>query len=130
MAATGMSWGFYSAYGKKFEIAFSYTFNSFLILGALAAIASMIAVGVYGQGILTSISLQDLGLALYMGMVSTALSYVVWNATVKKITASLGGLVQLVVPILAPALGIVLLGENVTPTLMVGGAFVYSEFTL
>jgi len=124
MAATGVSWGLYSAYGKKFEVAFNYTFNSFLILGALAIVASMIVVGVYGQTIFTSISFQDLGLALYMGMVSTAISYVVWNATVKKISASLGGLVQLVVPILAPAMGIVLLGEKITPTLVVGGAFV------
>ena len=124
MATTGTSWGLYSAYGKKFESSFSYTYNSFLILSALAIIASTIIVGLYGRQIFNGVSFQNLGLALYMGMVSTALSYVVWNATVKKIAASLGGLVQLVVPIIAPALGIVFLGEQVTPALMVGGSFV------
>ncbi len=123
MAATGTSWGLYSAYGKKFKVAFSYTYNSFLILAALAVIASIVIAGL-GQHIFTSLSIQNLGLALYMGMVSTALSYVVWNATVKKIAASLGGLVQLIVPILAPVLGLVFLHEQITPTLMVGGGFV------
>jgi len=123
MAATGTSWGLYSAYGKKFKVAFSYTYNSFLILAALAVIASIVIAGL-GQHIFTSLSLQNLGLALYMGMVSTALSYVVWNATVKKIAASLGGLVQLIVPVLAPVLGLVFLHEQITPTLVVGGGFV------
>ena len=123
MAATGTSWGLYSAYGKKFEIAFSYTYNSFLILGAIAIIASMM-VALSGQPISSGISFQDLGLALYMGMVSTALSYVVWNATVKKVAASLGGLVQLIVPVLAPVMGIILLGEQVTTALMLGGGLV------
>ncbi len=123
MAATGTSWGLYSVYGKRFEIAFSYTYNSFLILGAIAVIASMM-VALLGQPIFANFSAKDLGIALYMGMVSTALSYVLWNVTVKKIAASLGGLVQLVVPVLAPIMGIIFLGEQVTPALMLGGGLV------
>ncbi len=123
MAATGTSWGLYSAYGKRFKVAFSYTYNSFLILGAFAVTAS-IALPLVGQPISTNISIQDFGLALYMGMVSTALSYVLWNATVKQITASLGGLVQLIVPVLAPAMGIIFLGEQVSAPLILGGGLV------
>ena len=129
MAATGTSWGLYSAYGKRFEIAFSYTYNSFLILGAIAVIAS-IMIALLGQPIFANFSVKDLGLALYMGMVSTALSYVLWNMTVKKIAASLGGLVQLVVPVLAPIMGIIFLGEQMTPALMIGGGFVLAGIYL
>ncbi len=123
MAATGSSWGLYSAYGKRFKVTFSYTYNSFLILGAFA-VTTTIALPLVGKPISTNISIQDLGLALYMGMVSTALSYVLWNATVKRIPASLGGLVQLVVPILAPVMGIIFLGEQATPPLILGGGLV------
>ncbi len=123
MAGTGVSWGMYSAYGKKFSVAFGYTYNTFLIFGAFAVVAS-VALPLLGHAISTNISTPNLGLALYMGMVSTALSYVLWNATVKKIPASLGGLVQLIVPVLAPAMGIVILGEQVTATLLLGGALV------
>lgn len=123
MAATGSSWGLYSAYGKRFKATFSYTYNSFLILGAFA-VTTTIALPLVGKPISTNISIQNLGLALYMGMVSTALSYVLWNATVKRIPASLGGLVQLVVPILAPVMGIIFLGEQVTASLIIGGGLV------
>jgi drug/metabolite transporter (DMT)-like permease len=123
MAATGTSWGLYSAYGRKFQVAFSYTYNSFLVLGAAAAVTSVV-LAFSGQLTFNNISLQDLGLALYMGMISTALSYVLWNQTMKKITASLGGLVQLVVPVLAPIMGIILLGEQLTTSLLLGGGLV------
>jgi drug/metabolite transporter (DMT)-like permease len=123
MVATGISWGLYSAYGRKFQAAFSYTYNSFLILGAVAALAAIL-LAFSGQLNPISISPKDLGLALYMGMLSTALSYVLWNQTLKKITVSLGGLVQLAVPVLAPAMGILLLGEQLTTTLVFGGGLV------
>lgn len=123
MAGTGVSWGLYSAYGKKFNVAFGYTYNTFLIFGAFAVLAT-VAYPLLNQSISTNFSILNVGLALYMGMISTALSYVLWNATVKQIPASLGGLVQLVVPILAPAMGIIFLGERVTASLMLGGALV------
>lgn len=123
MVATGISWGLYSAYGKRFEIAFSYTYNSFLILGGIAAVTSLV-LAFWGQLTFTNISLQDFGLALYMGMVSTALSYLLWNQTMKKIPASLAGLVQLAVPILATAMGIIFLGEQLTTSLVIGGGLV------
>ena len=123
MAATGSSWGLYSAYGKRFKATFSYTYNSFLILGAFA-VTTTIALPLVGKPISTNISIQNLALALYMGMVSTALSYVLWNATVKRIPASLGGLVQLIVPILAPVMGFIFLSEQVTAPLVIGGGLV------
>jgi drug/metabolite transporter (DMT)-like permease len=129
MAATGASWGLYSSYGRRFGNAFSYTYNSFLILGVGAIFASMLlwfSAGPISKGT----SVQDLGLALYMGMVSTALSYVAWNETVKKIPASLGGLVQLPVPVLAPMMGIAFLGEQVTATLVLGGGLVLAGICL
>jgi drug/metabolite transporter (DMT)-like permease len=121
MAATGTSWGLYSAYGKKFKATFSYTYNSFLILGAFAVTAS-IALPLVGWPISTNVSIRDLGLALYMGMISTALSYVLWNKTMVEIPAYLGGLVQVTVPLLAAVMGIILLGEQVTSSLVLGAA--------
>jgi drug/metabolite transporter (DMT)-like permease len=121
MIATGASWGLYSVYGKRFDVAFGYTLNSFLILGAFAVVAGL-ALSYSDQ--LTSVNLSpfDLGLALYMGMVSTALSYVVWNRTMKKIPAYLGGLVQVTVPVIASIMGIIFLGELITSSLVLGGA--------
>lgn len=123
MAATGVSWGLYSAYGRRFDVPFSYTYNSFLILGGVSAFAA-VTLAFSGQLAFADISLPNLGLALFMGMVSTALSYVLWNQTLRKISASLGGLVQLAVPVLAPAMGVILLREQVTASLLLGGGLV------
>jgi len=129
MVATGAAWGLYSVYGRRFEVAFSYTFNSFLILG-LFAIVSGIAFSYFHQVTLANLSPFDLGLALYMGMLSTALSYVVWNRTMKQIPAYLGGLVQVIVPVLAAIMGIIFLGEMVTTSLVIAGALVLSGIYL
>jgi len=123
MAITGASWGSYSAYGKRFKEAFDYTYNSFLLLGVFAAAAAS-AIPLTGQVVPTRISVADLGLALYMGMISTALSYVLWNRTMKKISAHIGGLVQVTVPILGATMGIILLREQLTASLIFGGALV------
>jgi drug/metabolite transporter (DMT)-like permease len=129
MIATGASWGLYSAYGRKFPVAFSYTYNSFLILGAFA-IVSALTLTSFHQLTLVNLSPFDLGLALYMGMISTALSYVVWNRTMKKIPAYLGGLVQVTVPVLASIMGIIFLRELVTASLVLGAALVLSGIYL
>jgi drug/metabolite transporter (DMT)-like permease len=129
MIATGASWGLYSAYGRKFAVAFGYTYNSFLILGAFA-IAAALALTSFHQLTLVNLSPFDLGLALYMGMISTALSYVVWNRTMKKIPAYLGGLVQVTVPVLASIMGIIFLRELVTASLVLGAALVLSGIYL
>jgi len=129
MAATGIAWGLYSCYGRRFGNAFGYTFNSFLLLGAGAVLASIV-LWLSAVHIFSNISVQDLGLALYMGMISTALSYVAWNETVKKIPTSLGGLVQLLVPVLAPVVGIVFLGEQVNASLVIGGSLVMAGIYL
>jgi drug/metabolite transporter (DMT)-like permease len=129
MIATGASWGLYSVYGRKFDVAFGYTFNSFLILGGFAVVAGL-ALLYFHEITLANLSPFDMGLALYMGMISTALSYVVWNRTMKQIPAYLGGLVQVIVPVLASIMGIIFLGEIITTLLVLGGALVLSGICL
>ena len=68
--------------------------------------------------------IPSLALALYMGMVCTTLSYVVWNSVVKKVRASQGGLAQLLVPVLTAAMGVVFLAEKISAALVVGGALI------
>ncbi len=124
MAATGVSWGTYSVYGRRFENAFDYTENSFLVFSVIALVLSALSLSSFGVGIWTTISANNLLLALFMGMITTALSYVLWNRVLKKLNSSQGGLAQLIVPILTAFMGIVLLGEALTLSLIVGGAFI------
>ncbi|MEQ8967492.1 MAG: EamA family transporter [Azospirillaceae bacterium] len=63
----------------------------------------------------------------YMGLVPTALAYVLFYAGIRRITATVAGLVTLVEPLTATALAAILFGERLGPTgaagagLLIGG---------
>ena len=99
MAITGASWGMYSVYSRRFKDSFSYTYNTFLIFG-IAASALLLTAYSLGVEYLNPISISGFGWALYLGMISTALSYALWHKVMKKIKASQGGITQLLVPVL------------------------------
>ncbi|MDA4127532.1 MAG: DMT family transporter [Thaumarchaeota archaeon] len=124
MAVTGTAWGLYSVYGKSSESYFGYTYNSFLYFGLANVFLVLLVTALQGTRQWTAIALPNLALALYMGMVSTALSYVIWNGVLKRVSASQGGLTQLLVPIITSIMGVVLLSEEVTFGLVAGGSLI------
>jgi drug/metabolite transporter (DMT)-like permease len=130
MASAGVSWGMYSAYGRRFEYPFSYTYNSFLIFAAASTTLFLVAYPTAGGSMVPSSSAVGLSLALFMGMVSTALGYVLWQRIMKRIRVYQGGVVQLVVPILTSVIGVAVLGEEVTAPLIIGGVLVLSGIFL
>lgn len=130
MAATGMSWGLYSVHGRGAAHPQAYTFSTFLVVGAFSlALAPLVEAAAPGA-VWIELTWNGLGLALFMGMISTALSYVLWNAVLRRIRASQGGVVQLIVPVLASAMGILLLGETLTTSLVLGAAAVLAGIYL
>ena len=130
MAATGASWGLYSVHGRSAPDSRGYTFTTFLFVGA-AALAGLPVLGLFAPSAVSiQLTWNGIGLALFMGMITTALSYIVWNATLRRLSASQGGIVQLLVPVLASGMGIGLLGEHVTLSLVVGGASVLAGIYL
>ena len=130
MAATGASWGLYSVRGRGAPDPQGYTFTTFLVVGAFSLALFPILSLAAPDAVRIAPTWDGLGLALFMGMISTALSYIVWNATLRRIRASQGGVVQLTVPVLASAMGILLLGEHLTVTLVLGAAAVLAGIYL
>lgn len=124
MAITGISWGMHSVYGRKFKNTFDYTYNSFLIFGAIALALFILAHPLSDGNLWTNISLGSLGWTLYLGMISTALSYALWHRVMKRIRASQGGIAQLIVPLLTTLMGIMLLGEEVSSSLVLGATLI------
>jgi len=130
MAATGTSWGLYSVNGRSAPAAGAYTLWTFLVLSVFA-VALVPVVGVLEpRALQIQPTWNALGLALFMGMISTALSYILWHRTLRRITSFQGGIVQLLVPVLASGMGILLLGEHLTITLALGGGCVLAGIYL
>jgi drug/metabolite transporter (DMT)-like permease len=130
MAATGASWGLYSAHGRGSGDARAYTVSTFLVVGIVSLAVAPILGALTPDALSIQLTWNGLGLALFMGMISTALSYILWHMTLRRITTSQGGIVQLLVPVLASTMGILLLGEHLTITLAVGGACVLAGIYL
>jgi drug/metabolite transporter (DMT)-like permease len=130
MAATGTSWGLYSVHGRGATNSQGYTFSTFLVVGAFSLGVTPILAFAAPGAVSIDIAWNGLGLALFMGMISTALSYILWNATLRRIPASQGGVVQLTVPVLASTMGILLLGEHLTAGLVLGAAAVLAGIYL
>jgi drug/metabolite transporter (DMT)-like permease len=130
MAATGASWGLYSAHGRSAGDARAYTVSTFLVVGVVSLAVAPILGALTPDALSIQLTWNGLGLALFMGMISTALSYILWHMTLRRITTSQGGIVQLLVPVLASTMGILLLGEHLTITLAVGGACVLAGIYL
>lgn len=122
MVTTGVSWGVYSVYGRRFADDYSYTLHSFALLTAVALPVLLLTSP--GDVLKVPVALEGWALAIYFGTISTALSYVVWHWALNRIKASQGGVVQMMVPVIAAGMGIAFLSEAPSLSLLAGGGLI------
>jgi drug/metabolite transporter (DMT)-like permease len=121
MAAAGAAWGFYTLRGKGSADPLHDTTGNFVRsvpMIALASIPFIAQIHISNKGIL---------LAVLSGAVASGLGYTVWYAALKGHTATRAAVLQLSVPVIAAAGGVVLLAETanlrlaIAATLILGG---------
>ena len=78
----------------------------------------------------THIDRVGVDLALGSGAVASGLGYAVWYAAVRRLAATRAALVQLSVPPLAAVGGVFLLGERLSPKLLVAGLMILGGIAL
>jgi drug/metabolite transporter (DMT)-like permease len=113
MATAGVAWGIYSLRGRSSKDPLGDTTGNFVralpfVLGV--SLVTVPKLHVTGNGVL---------LAVCSGALASALGYVVWYAALAGLTATRAAAVQLSVPVLAAAGGVVFLAENVSLRLYV-----------
>jgi drug/metabolite transporter (DMT)-like permease len=112
MAVAGCSWGIYSIRGRASGAPLPETARNFAASVPLALAASAVTLAqAHASG-------WGLVLAAVSGGITSGLGYVAWYAALPALTATRASIVQLAVPPLASALGIVVLGETLTPRLL------------
>ncbi len=126
MILAGVAWGVYSLRGRGLGHAATRNAASFFRAVPLALAASAIGAS------LGPIRVDPAGawLALASGAVASGMGYALWYAALRRLTAIRAALVQLSVPPLAAAGGVLLLGENLSPRLLVAGALVLGGIAL
>ena len=109
MVAAGASWGVYTLYGRGKVDAVTQTARNFVgaaPLGLLFWVAQP-------EGLTTT----GVALAIASGALTSGLGYVIWYAALPALSASTAGAVQLLVPAVAAAGGLIWLGEPLTAAL-------------
>jgi drug/metabolite transporter (DMT)-like permease len=121
MIAAGVGWGAYSLLGRSTPgdplVATAGNFARSLPFAAAI-------VGVHAVIEPLSVDARGLVLAAASGAIASGLGYAVWYAALRGLTATRAAIVQLLVPILAAAGGVVLLDESVTMRLALAGALI------
>jgi len=108
MLSAGVAWGIYSLRGKGEPNPAGATAGNFLRAALFALLLSLIA--------LPHRRIDSLGViyAILSGAITSGLGYVIWYSALRGLKAASAATVQLSVPVLAAAGGILFLGEPIT----------------
>jgi drug/metabolite transporter (DMT)-like permease len=108
MLGAGLAWGIYSLRGKREKNPASVTAGNFLRAVPFAAVVSITFVP------WAHFDLAGVSYAIVSGAITSGLGYVIWYSVLPDLKAASAATVQLSVPMLAAAGGILLLGEPLT----------------
>jgi drug/metabolite transporter (DMT)-like permease len=124
MASAGAAWGAYSLFGRRVTAALPATSVNFARSVPPALVVMLLA--------MSHVHLTPAGTALAVasGAAASGLGYVAWYAVLPRLTATRAAAVQLAVPVLAAATGVVMLGEALTARLVVSGAAILGGIAL
>lgn len=118
MAAAGTAWGFYTLRGKRSKDPLGDTAGNFL------RSVPMVLLGGVAFASTWQLSQRGAFLAILSGAIASGVGYSIWYAALKYHTPSRAGILQLSVPVLAAAGGIIMLAEAASIRLLVAGALV------
>jgi drug/metabolite transporter (DMT)-like permease len=108
MICAGIAWGFYSLRGKGAGDPVTITAGNFLRAVVFAAGLSMALLP------WVKLDLAGAGYAILSGAIASGVGYVIWYSVLPELKAASAATVQLSVPVLAAAGGILFLGESIT----------------
>ncbi|MCH9648630.1 MAG: DMT family transporter [Deltaproteobacteria bacterium] len=128
MTLSGVTWGIYSLRGRGVQKPILATAGNFLRSVPLALAA--LGIGMVLGGSQDPISSQGLILAIVSGAVTSGLGYVVWYGALAGLSATVAGVVQLAVPVLAALGGVFFLNEPLTLRLVVAGLVILAGIAL
>ncbi len=118
MIAAGIAWGLYTLRGKGSKDPLADTAGNFIRAVPMALIA---AVPFYSQ---INLSARGVMLAVLSGAIASGIGYAVWYAALKHHTATRAAALQLSVPVIAAAGGIVFLAETASLRLALATALI------
>lgn len=124
MMAAGVAWGIYSLRGKTASNPMGMTAGNFLRAVPFTVGLSLSMVSD------ATLTITGCLYAVAAGAVTSGLGYTIWYTALKDLTATSAATVQLSVPVIAAAGGILVLGENLTLRLVVASSAILGGIAL
>lgn len=124
MLAAGVAWGLYTLRGRGSRAPLADTAGNFLRTLPMAAV--LLALAWPGLRLDAGGAL----LAVLSGALASGLGYALWYAALPWLRAVTAASLQLLVPVLTAAAGVALLGEPLSPRLLLAGAAVLAGIAL
>ncbi len=124
MALAGIGWGVYSIRGRNETNALVSTCSNFVYSIAFVIVLTAI---MYTSADITN---RGVVLAVISGALTSGVGYVIWYAALNYLSAMQAALVQLSVPAIAAAGGVILLAEPVSLRLLTSGALILGGISL
>lgn len=113
MALAGVGWGVYSLRGRGVNQPLRVSADNFLRAAPMALVALLFAMPSW------EVDLHGAVLAILSGAGASAIGYAIWYTVLPSLSATLAASVQLSVPVIAAAFGVILMAEPVTLRLVV-----------
>jgi drug/metabolite transporter (DMT)-like permease len=124
MALAGVMWGLYSLRGRGVADPLRLNMSNFVRALPLVIVVNLL---VRGQ---VHVTTSGVLLALGSGAITSGLGYVLWYTALRNLTAMRAAIVQLMVPVLAGAGGVLFLGETTSLRLVLSGILVLGGIAL
>lgn len=118
MALAGISWGVYTLRGRGTDDPLGETAHNFVRSLVFAVGIGVLAI----HGL--HLTVPGLTLAVISGAIASGVGYVLWYAALRDLTAIRAATVQLSVPVLAAAAGVLFLAEAVSLRLIIAAALI------
>lgn len=113
MIISGIAWGFYTILGKKSNDAFSNTKDNFIKASILITLFMLLFIKNL------TFDHYTLFLAIFSGVITSALGYVIWYLILPKIEILTASVLQLFTPVIAIILSILFLNEVLSLELII-----------
>jgi drug/metabolite transporter (DMT)-like permease len=124
MAAAGVAWGIYSIRGRGASDPVAQNASNFVRSIPMTLIVSVAALR------FRHLEAGGVVLAVVSGAITSGLGYVAWYAALPRLSATRASLVQLLVPVIAAAGGLIVLGEPLSLRLVLSAGIVIGGIAL
>lgn len=118
MAIAGIGWGVYSLRGRHEPFALAGTTYNFVRSVPLVIVVSLFSLKV------VHLSSSGIVLAMLSGAITSGVGYAIWYTALRSISSMQAAMVQLSVPVLAAAGGVLFLAESVSLRLIVSSLLI------